>query len=66
MTDAVVKVTMQHVRQANMCSRGARQFFMRHGLDWQKFLSEGLDSDIIEATGDAMAIEVVKVAKDGR
>ena len=40
--------------------------FARHDLDWQKFLSEGLDSDIIEATGDAMAIEVVKVAKDGR
>ena len=66
MTDEVIKIRMQHVRQANMCSRGAREFFARHGLDWQKFLSEGLDSDIIEATDDAMAIEVVKVAKDGR
>ena len=38
----------------------------RRGSDWQKFLAEGLDSDLIEATGDAMALEVVKVAKNGR
>lgn len=66
MTDEPIKITMLHVRQAKMCSSGAREFFKRHDLDWQKFLSEGLDSNLIEATGDAMALEVVKVAKNGR
>lgn len=66
MTEAPIKITMSHVRQAKMCSRGARDFFARHNLDWKKFLAEGLDSDLIEATGDAMALEVVKVAKNGR
>lgn len=66
MTGQTVKVKMVHVRQAKMCSRGARAFFERHGLDWGTFLEEGLDSDIIEQTGDAMALAVVKVAKDGR
>lgn len=59
-------VNMRHVRQAKMCSRGARAFFERHNLDWQKFLEEGLPVEQIEATGDAMALEVAKVAKNGR
>lgn len=66
MTDEIVKVRMIHVREAKMCSRGARDFFAKHGLDWQEFLSEGIDSDKLEATGDAMALEVVGVAKHGR
>lgn len=59
-------VNMRHVRQTKMCSRGARAFFERHNLDWQKFLEEGLPVEQIEATGDAMALEVAKVAKNGR
>lgn len=62
----VIKVRMIHIRQVSMCSGGARRFFARHNLDWQKFLDEGLDSKIIEATGDPMALEVVKAAKNGQ
>ena len=62
----VIKVRMIHVRQASMCSGGARRFFARHNLDWPKFLDEGLDCKIIEATGDPMALEVVKAAKNGQ
>ncbi len=65
-TRSGVKVTMLHVRHAGMCSRGARAFFERHGLDWTKFLKDGLDAEIIEATEDAMALQVVEVARHGR
>lgn len=65
-TQATILVTMQHVRKAKMCSRGARAFFERHNLDWQKFLDEGLPVEQIEATGDAMALQVAEVAKNGR
>ena len=58
-----VFVRMEHVRTARMCSRGARAFFARHGLDWQKFLREGLPAREIAATGDAMALRVVEVAR---
>ena len=54
MTATDVTVTMEHVRAARMCSRGARAFFERHGLDWQRFLAEGLPAEQIEATGDAI------------
>lgn len=62
--DAPVLVTMRHVRAARMCSRGARRFFERYGLDWSTFLREGLPAETIEATGDAMALRVTRVARD--
>lgn len=62
MTEEVV-VTMKHVRQAQMCSRGTREFFARHNLDWQSFLESGISSDVILATGDAMGAKVVEVAR---
>lgn len=56
-------VTMRHVRQAKMCSRGARAFFDRHGLDWLEFLRSGVAAEKLIATGDAMALKVVEVAR---
>lgn len=63
MSDTAVLVRMEHVRAARMCSRGARTFFARHNLDWERFLREGLPVEQVEATGDAMAIQVAEVAR---
>lgn len=59
-------VTMQDIRAAKMCSRGARDFCVRHGLDWGELIKNGLDAKKIEATGDAMAIKLVEVARERR
>jgi hypothetical protein len=59
-------ITMRHVRQAHMCSRGVRAFFVRHDLDWVTFIKEGLPEDVVLSTGDAMAIKVVEVARGQR
>lgn len=66
MSDDHVKITMRHIRQAKMCSKGTRAFFLKHGIDWQKFLADGVDAGVLEATGDEMALHVVRVAKNGR
>lgn len=58
-----VLVKMVHIRQAKMCSRGARVFFGRHDLNWGAFLKEGIPAERLEATGDAMAIRVAGVAR---
>lgn len=55
-------ITMRHVRQAKMCAAGARAFCLRHGIDWNSFLKQGVESEIVLKTGDAMAIEVVEKA----
>lgn len=66
MTEEPVKIRMRHIREARMCSKGARAFFETHGLDWNEFLKNGIDAAKLEATGDAMAIKVVRVAQNGR
>lgn len=58
-----VLVKMEHVRRAKMCSRGARAFFARHNLNFDEFLVTGLDSSLIRATKDAMAIKVAELAE---
>lgn len=58
-----VIVTMRDIRACKMCSGGTRDFFTRHGLDWSRFLKEGLPEDDFIATGDAMALQVVEAAR---
>lgn len=57
-----MQIRMHHIRQAKMCSSGAREFFVRHGLDWPKFLEEGLPEEDFLKTEDAMARQLVEVA----
>lgn len=61
--EGMTTVRMVHIRQAKQCSRGARKFFERHGLDWAAFLREGIDARELKATGDAMALAVVEQAE---
>lgn len=58
-----VVVTMRDIRACKMCSGGTRDFFKRHGMDWNKFLAEGLPEEQFIATGDAMAMQVVEAAR---
>lgn len=57
---------MKHMRLARYCSRGVRDFFARHELDYNKFLVEGIDAEELLATGDAMALAVVEEARGER
>lgn len=58
------RVTMAHIRQVHFCSRGARAFFERYGLDWASFLREGIPASELEATGDALAARVCSLARE--
>lgn len=58
-----VVVRMEHMRKARMCSRGVREFFVQHELDWSDFLKNGIPASRLAATGDAMALRVVEVAR---
>ncbi len=61
-------ITMQHVRsvlvngKVGYCALGTRRFFRRHGLDFSRFLKEGIPEEQLLATGDAMAKRVVEFA----
>ncbi len=40
------------------CNRGARRWAERYGLDWARFVRDGLPIEMLEATGDAMALRL--------
>lgn len=56
-------VTIEHIRKARMCSRGARMWFARNGLDYMTFLTQGYPASVIEATGDALGKQVAAIAR---
>jgi hypothetical protein len=55
-------VTHADMRSLGYCNRGAREWFARQGLDWSCFIDEGLPAEVLLATGESMARDVVKVA----
>ncbi|EDQ2494095.1 YhfG family protein [Salmonella enterica subsp. enterica] len=61
---ASLKVTLVHVRQAGYCPQGARLFAQRYGLDFRQFIRDGgIDAAVLLATGDAMAVRLVELAR---
>lgn len=56
-------VTMAHVRAANLCSRGLRDWLKRYGLDQATFLRGEYPASVIEATGDALGMRVAAIAR---
>jgi hypothetical protein len=64
MTDLMV--THADMRSLGYCNRGARDWFARHRLDWSRFIDQGLPADLLLATGDSMAQDVVAVASQRR
>lgn len=61
-----MKIYISDIRKAKMCSNGSRAFFISKGWDWQDFLKNGIDIEIVENSGDAMAQQVVEYVKNGR
>lgn len=58
-----VTVVQRDMRALQYCSRGVREFFRLHNLDYGKFLREGIPEEELLSTGDAMAKAVVEVAR---
>jgi hypothetical protein len=66
-----VIVTTRHLftipgysKRPGFCRGGSRDWFVAHGLDWHDFVKNGIDSAKLEATGDGLALALVKWAKE--
>jgi hypothetical protein len=53
------RITIDDVRKAGHCVAGARTWFRLQGLDFAKFLSEGISEVDFLATGDQLAQDIV-------
>lgn len=56
----IMIVTINHLREAGHCVRGAKGWFEQHDLDFKDFLRHGIDADTFAATGDENAIAIVE------
>jgi len=70
MNDELI-ITVQHIYTVpawngatGFCGRGARAWFAQHNLSWADFVANGLPASILEATGDALALQVVAHARE--
>lgn len=54
-----------HPRHLNglYCRRGARAWCARHNINYREFVLYGIDVEVLEAVGDAFAIEVCAIAR---
>lgn len=57
-------VERSHLDDLGYCARGARRWFARMNLDWSAFVREGIDAEILLATGDAMAVRLVEHVRE--
>lgn len=61
MNDVIVRV--EHVRRANLCMRGVRDWFRANSLDLNHFLQHGYPASVLEQTGDALVTKVIEIAR---
>lgn len=52
-------ITINDIRKAGHCTRGARNWFEQQGLDFRGFLKDGISAEDFLASGDAQAQQVV-------
>lgn len=57
-------ITIDHVKAQGYCSKGARAFFKEYNLNWQDFLSNGIEANTLLATRNEMAIALVKKVQE--
>lgn len=52
-------ITITDIRLTGHCVSGTRDWFKAYGLDFRDFIRNGIDAEVLLATGDALAQQVV-------
>lgn len=58
-----MRVTVDDVRAAGHCVRGAREWFERHNLDFRAFLRDGIEEEEFLSSGDGLAERIVALKR---
>lgn len=56
-------ITINDIRKTGHCTLGAKRWFEAHNLDFRDFIQNGIEADVLLATGDALADQVVSAAR---
>lgn len=58
------KITRADLDAMGYCHRGARVFFTRHGLNWSRFLADGLPVAEVAKISDPHAQRIVEYVSE--
>ena len=58
-----ITVTIADIRAAGHCVAGAKKWFAANKIPFKAGLKDGWDEETLLASGDALAVKVVEVAK---
>lgn len=56
-------IGMAEVRALKWCRKGAKDFCDFHGIDWEAFRTTGVPEEVMSATGDPRALQLIEKAK---
>lgn len=56
-------VTINDATALGYCRKGGRALATRYGIDWLKFLTEGIDSSVLEPIDDEMVKAVIEQSR---
>jgi len=59
-----MRITITDIRKAGHCVSGARRWFETQDMDFRDFLKDGIDSKVLLDTGDAFAVNVVRLKRE--
>jgi hypothetical protein len=57
-----MKITIRNTAGCKYCSKGVREFFKKYNLDYNEFVKNGVEEEVLLGTGDSMAKRVVEFA----
>lgn len=59
-----IRVYRKHLRQVTFCRKGSRAMADRIGVDWDRFMREGIPVSELEKIDDVAVQKLVKHVKD--
>jgi hypothetical protein len=63
---AIEIITVTDIRNAGHCAAGIKRWFDEHELNFRDFLKNGIDAEILIASGDELALQSVEHARAHR
>lgn len=57
-------VRPHHIRAAGVCMDGARDWAKEHGINWSRFLDDGLPVSRLEPFNDALMNRICRIARE--
>ena len=58
-----VVARLEHARALGYCARGMRRWFVTQDYSWADFVEQGVPTNWLRGTGDAMAIRLAEQAE---